>query len=248
MATHYNEFETHETQHETHEASQWREMHEALHEAHELQREMETPESEGEMTAQRRRHHRTRIVTPSVVIRITLAPMGSGGKIFGSPRGVVGATKRTVNAAPLSGKPYVPIATKSATTGQTVGGGAVYVPKSGGNAVQLSTWAGRGDKALQQASSWIQQQAKQSPALKKRGRKVQVLIDGKPCADCVRQFSQDVSKSLPQNQDIKVRYTHPPAAAAATSTPPRTPQTAAAAPMRTPISHSKSIGLIDSEI
>ena len=72
-----------------HEAQEWREMHEALHEAHELQNEAH------EMAHETSGRRSQRIVTPAVIIRITLAPM-RGGKIFGTPKAIVGATQHNV--------------------------------------------------------------------------------------------------------------------------------------------------------
>ena len=213
MATQYNEFEMHEAQ-------EWREMHEALNEAHELQNEAH------EMAYETSGRRTQRIVTPAVIIRITLAPM-RGGKIFGTPKAIVGATQQTVSTVPSTGKAIVPIATRSATTGQTVGSGAVYVPKSNSNVIQASNWAVQGGDALQQAGSWVRKQVQALPTLKKRVRKVQVLIDGKPCASCVNQFSQNVANALPPNSAIKVRHTRRPTAATSTLRVPNTPQTTA---------------------
>lgn len=206
----------HETSNEAHES--WQEMQEALHEAYEIQEQ--EADLRGEVNG-------TRIVTPAVIIRITLAPVrGRRTAVFGSPRAIVGATSARVQTAPLSGAAYVPIRTQDTATGQTAAKGVVYVPQRGGNVVQAATWAPRGVSTVQQAGRWLRRQIVQTPTLRKRIRKVQVLVDGKPCQHCVKQLTASVRPVTPPNTPVGVRFT--PALSAASA-----PARRVAAPIRT---------------
>lgn len=182
---------------ETHES--WHEMQEALHEAYEMQ-EQEAALS-GEVNG-------ARIVTPAVIIRITLAPArrGAPSAVFGSPRAVVGATSARVQAAPLSGNAYVPLRLRDAQNGRFTGGGAVYVPQRGGNVVQAATWTPPGGNNLRQTGTWLRQQIVQAPALRRRIRRVQVLVDGKPCQHCVKQLASTVKPVVPPGTKLGVRF------------------------------------------
>jgi hypothetical protein len=155
-------------------------------------------------------------VTPAVIIRITLAPIGRGRAIFGSPRAVAGAVRPIVKQTPTTGSSYVPVQTADQATGQT-GGGAVFVPRNGSNVVNAATWAPAGGNPIRQAGNWIVRQARKTPAVGRRIKKVQVLVDGKPCPSCVKQLAKTVSTVAPNGAKLKVRFTNPGRGTAATT-------------------------------
>lgn len=196
MNAQYNELH-HEMHHES--SQEWQEMNEAMHEAYEIQETEAAQEMEQETVSSQR------IVTPAVIIRITLSP-SKGEAIFSSPRAIVGATTTKVRRAPLTGQAYVPIRLSNPSNNQVVGQGAVYVPKKGSNVVQMATWARSGSNPVQQAGKWLTTQVQQSPTLRRRLRRVQVLVDGKPCQHCLQKLTANVRTIAPPQSKLQVRY------------------------------------------
>jgi len=150
-----------------------------------------------------------RIITPAVIIRITLAraPKGMAPQtIFKTRKSIVGASASPVQTAPLSGRAIVGIRQNNPVTGQSVSSGMVYAPNRGGNVVQAVTWGQPGTEPTKTASHWLRRQIVQSPNLRRRIRKVQVLVDGKPCKHCVQQLAKTVKPVLPPTANLGVRF------------------------------------------
>ncbi|MEK7257782.1 MAG: hypothetical protein AAB316_23695, partial [Bacteroidota bacterium] len=238
---------------EIHEAKAWGEMKETLQEMYELQ-EQEAQEFEASFPTA------SRIVTPAVIIRITLAP-GRGRAIFGSPRAIAGAVlpRQTVASpqimttgpqatrlattnvvapvvrrTPVTGRAIIPIRVPDAATGQ-IGKGVVFVPRKGSNVVQIGAWTKPGSNPLRTAGNWLVKQAKKTPALTQRMRRIQVLVDGKPCQTCVKNLHKKVAPVVPPGANLKVRF----ATSAAGVSPQKQAMKTVAPALRSPIQKKK---------
>jgi hypothetical protein len=203
-------------------SQEWQELHETMHETHEMT-QAETQEVSGETheigNAPIRR--KRTLVTPTVIIRISLAPMqnGQANTVFGAPNQIVGATSHTVANTPTSNQPYIPIRTVDTATGRTSGSGMVYVPKHNANVIKVATIAKPGVNSLRQATNWVAKQVKTIPALADRITGVKILSNAKPCKACAQKALTSVAKIAPKaSNNLKIRFTGTPATAAKATT------------------------------
>jgi hypothetical protein len=202
-------------------SQEWQELHETMHETHEMT-QAETQEVSGETheigNAPIRR--KRTLVTPTVIIRISLAPMrnGQANTVFGTPNQIVGATSHTVVKSPISNQPYIPIRTVDTATGRTSGSGMVYVPKHNANVIKVATIAKPGVNSLRQATNWVAKQVKTIPALADRITGVKILSNAKPCKACAQKALTNVAKIAPKaSSNLKIRFTGAPTAPKATT-------------------------------
>lgn len=186
---------------ELHEAESWRSMQEMMElagELHEWESAYETGQSETAAPGRRV----VRISTPMVVIRITLAP-GKGRRIFPSSRFIADATTPVVRRNTKTGAsvpPHVRIAAPVSTASGVKPKGVVFMPRTGSRQVNVvtnsATYAGR----------WLQQQQKRTPGLFQRVRRVQVLVDGKPCRVCAQRLYRRVRPLVPATANVNLRH------------------------------------------
>lgn len=190
------------TRNNAQEEAGWGELNEMLQEVYEIQ-EMEG-ETSGPTTSNRRRGaRRLRFQTPVVIIRISLAPART--PIFTSPQVITDAQTSRPVVTPTSAKPYVPI---QAPQGVAPDGiqprGVVFMPQRNTNQVYVAT------NSPTYAGSWIRRQSQTQPAFGRRIRKVQVLVDGKPCTSCVNQLVKSARPAMPQGTRMAVRHVQNP--------------------------------------
>ncbi len=182
------------------EAASWREMQEILHEAYGVQ-ELEGESSAGQSNGYSQRRS-VNISTPMVVIRITLAP--GRRPIFPARRTIADAIPARTPGATAASMPYVPVqAPVVAGTAPSPARGVVFLPPKGANQVHVAT------NSPAYAGDWVRRQAQVLPAFGQRIRRVQVLVDGKPCKTCVSSLVRNVQPVMPAGTRVNVRYTRP---------------------------------------